>query len=212
MRTSTLRLAIAALAFLVACGGALLVLSGDGAGSTGTRGDGGRDGGSARQSATSDIWSVGDAWTVRVRQDAGDITPDGATSIAVIPYRFKVAAAPSAPTDAWTVTVHQDGAEGPFADGWRLLYRDVQGVMQLHRVAMGDQEPMEAELASIVLGLGFPYEVSYRAAPRDRTIDADTLFARSKLPPASLPDGGSDGAAPPADSPAPPVGAPEHRG
>ncbi|MCW2923109.1 MAG: hypothetical protein JWM98_513 [Thermoleophilia bacterium] len=202
MRNLNARIVVSVLTFVVALGGALVVLSmrdGDGDGASGT-GSGSKDRGGA---ATSAIWAVGDHWTVKVRQDAGAITPDGDHSVALIPFQFDVTGAPKAAGDTWKVHVAQDGAEGPFAKGWRLEYSEKGGQMRLLRVAVGDEPPLEAELASIVLGPQFPYEVSYRAHPKNATIDAARLVKRAALPPTAQPGGGKDhtGATPPATAP-----------
>jgi hypothetical protein len=200
MHARTARPVIAIAIFAVALGGGLLVLQ--------SRGDDTGSGGSAPVAATdaaaSEIWAVGDEWTVKVRQDAGSITPGGEKSIAEIPYRFEVVTAPEGADGAWVVKVFQDGAEGPFAEGWTLQYVARDGKLQLHRVALGTDVPLEAELASIVLGPQFPYEVSYSAPPKDATIDAERLLDRAALPPTSVP--GSD--APPSGDVAPPAEAP----
>jgi hypothetical protein len=159
-----------------------------------------------------DIFTKGDRWTVKVSQDAGAISPDGARSIAEIPFRFVVAEAPKTKHGAWLVRVRQDGAEGPFANGWRLEYVEQGDKMVLKRVAVGNERFLEAELASIVLGPQFPYEPSYSAPPKSHTLTADKLLDRSQLPPGSLPDGGTAGATPPAAAPkTAPGGAPELR-
>jgi len=175
------RILVAVLIFLLALGGALLLLRSPSAAPKG--GDT-----TDRAEVSSAVWKLGDAWTVRVRQDAGQITPEGKQSIATIPFRFKVVDAPSTDTGVWVVQVTQDGAEGPFAAGWRLHYRAQGTKLVLHRVAVGAEPPLEAELATIVLGPQFPYEVSYSAPPKDRTHTADDLIERSALPPGSLPN------------------------
>lgn len=208
MRTTPVRITLAIVVFAAALGGALLLLRGsEEAATTGK----GAEGGTPAAAATSDIWKVGDTWTVKVRQDAGAITPDGDTSVAEIPYRFKVAEAPADASGTWLVDVRQDGAEGPFAEGWRLRYAAEGDELVLKQVAVGSQPPLEAELATIVLGPQFPYEVRYDAPPKDATITADKLLDRSELPPTALPGKGTPGAAPPAEAPgdglpaAPPV-------
>jgi len=151
---------------------------------------------------TSDIWAVGDTWTVKVRQDSGSITPDGTSNVAAVPFEFEVTEAPTKADGPWRVRVTQEGAEGPFAKGWRLEYvAGKDGALVLHRVALGDEPALEAELASIVLGPQFPYEVRYTAPPKDQTLDASALLERSTLPPSSLPGEGTNGAAPPAEAP-----------
>ena len=207
MRTTSMKLTIAVAVFALALGGGLLLLhsssSDDGSGSSGgSSKSSGSGGDGSAGAATSDIWKVGDAWTVKVRQDAGAITPDGDKSIAVVPYRFTVKSAPDSADGTWDVHVTQDGAEGPFAKGWHLLYKaDADGAMVLKLVATGDEPPLEAELASIALGQQFPYEVRYTAPPKDTTLDGQKLLARSQLPPGQLPQGGESGAAPPAEAP-----------
>lgn len=208
MRTAP-KIVIATLVFALALGGALLMLNGSsgddgGKAAAGERGSSTGDGsGSGGSAATSDVWSVGDAWVVKVRQDAGAITPDGESSIVELPYRFEVASGPAGDSQAWTVHVSQDGAQGPFANGWNLDYVEEDGVMVLSRVSVGKEPPLEAELATIVLGPQFPYEVRYEAPPKDKAVDAEKLLDRSELPPGELPaGGGTSGAAPPAEAPA----------
>lgn len=212
MRRSPNRLVLIVIVFIAALGGALLVLqSRPGDDSTPAKDD--------SAAASSDIWKVGDTWTVKVRQDAGAITPGGESSIASIPFRFQVTDAPKGDDRSWVVQVKQDGAEGPFAAGWRLEYRPKGDKLVLHRVAVGTEPPLEAALAGIVLGPQFPYETSYSAPPKDSTIDAKRLLARSSLPPTALPgsDDAASGATPPAEAPkldagGAPEGAPEMRG
>lgn len=211
MRTTPARITFAIVVFAAALGGALLLLRGSESPATGGGAAGKAGGGKQPAAATTDVWKVGDTWTVTVRQDAGAITPDGGTSVAEIPYRFKVTKAPTDPAGTWLVEVRQDGAEGPFAAGWRLHYAADGDGLVLTRVAVGQEPPLEAELATIVLGPQFPYEVRYGAPPKDTTIDADRLLDRSELPPTAQPGGGTAGAAPPAEAPgdglptAPPV-------
>ena len=211
MRTSTARLALVIAIFVVAMAGGLLLMQQ----SRSSGSDGGSKQASAgEKTATSDVWKVGDNWTVNVNQDAGAVTPGGETSVASIPFRFRVDEAPTG-EDGWIVKVTQDGAEGPFAGGWRLEYVERGETMRLNRVAAGMEPWLEAELASIVLGPQFPYEVSYSAPPRDSTVNADALLDRSELPPGALPNGDPavpDGVAPPAEAPkVSPGGAPAAR-
>ena len=200
MRSTPARITLLVIVFVAALGGALLLLQQRDASDGPT---GAKDG--ATTSAASRIWKVGTSWTIKVRQDAGAITPDGATSIATIPFLFEVETAPADAKGSWVVRVTQEGAEGPYAAGWSLQYREQDGSMVLHRVAVGSQPPLEAELASIVLGPQFPYEPSYDAPPKSRTIDAAALLERSTLPPGSLPTSGDagPGVAPPPRAPRP---------
>ena len=203
MRSNPLRLVVFVVILAVALGGALMLLKQSSPDDSGSGGGGGGGKGSA-----SDIWKVGDAWTVEVKQNAGAITPGGKTSVAKVPFRFKVDDAPSATQKAWTVKVTQDGAEGPFAAGWRLYYVERDGEMVLSKVATGaaTDKPLEAELATIVLGSQFPYEVRYAAPPKDATITAADLIERSSLPPTSAVPG-ADAKGGPAGAPtAPPIG------
>ena len=201
MRTSTsIRLLAGVVVFVLALTAALLLLSRGSSESLSTVSS--RDGGS--KAATSEIWKVGDAWTVKVNQDAGAISPGGERNVAAIPFRFEVAKAPKDASDTWLVKVSQDGAEGPAAAGWKLQYREADGNMHLYRVAVGSEPALEAELASIVLGMQFPYEVSYSKPPTDKTVNADDLMDRAQLPPGDLPDGAPSapsGATPPAEAP-----------
>lgn len=211
MRITPGRIILMVLVFAAALGGALLLMrSSEPAGSGADRGgsSGERDAPSP-VAATSDVWKVGDKWTVLVRQDAGAITPDGDSNVAEVPFRFQVMKAPAAADGAdgtWLVHVDLDGAEGPVAKGWNLQYADQDGAMVLKLVSVGDEPALEAELASIVLGQQFPYEVRYTAPPKAKTIDAAKLLNRSQLPPGELPRGGTSGAAPPAQAPAPDLG------
>lgn len=195
MRSPLARTLLVLAVFAIGLVGALLLLR------TSSDGDAESASGSGSDGATS-IWAVGDEWTVRVSQDAGAITPDGERSVADVPYRFRVASGNDA--DGWLVKVTQDGAEGPFAKGWKLTYRPDGDALALHRVAIGDEPALEAELAAIVLGPQFPYEVRYEKAPAaDATVTAEKLLERSQLPPSTLP-GGDDvdpGRRPPAEAP-----------
>ena len=200
MRSSTARLTLVVIVFVAALGGALLLLQSRGSDSDGRAT--GSDRGSTGASST--IWQVGDTWTVKVNQDAGAISPGGERNVAAIPFRFEVAKAPKDAGDSWLVKVSQDGAEGPAAAGWKLQYRERDGKMELYRVAVGSEPALEAELASIVLGLQFPYEVSYAKPPSDKTVNADDLMDKAQLPPSALPDGAPSapgGATPPAEAP-----------
>ncbi len=183
MRTSTFRLFGIAIVFFAALAAALLVLRGDGGSKTGSSGSGGA-------AAAGDVWKVGDEWVVKVKQDGGAIAPGGAKNVAEIPFRFAVTDAPTGTDGTWTVQVRQDGAEGPFAEGWRLFYAERDDALVLTKVAMGRQDPLEAELATIVLGSQFPYEVRYTAPPKDRTVTASDLIERSTLPPTTKVPGG----------------------
>jgi hypothetical protein len=213
MRITPARIILMVLVFIAALGGALMLMRSSEPASGGS-GNGAKDDGnaSAPAAATSDVWKVGDSWTVKVRQDAGAITPDGETNIAEVPYRFQVKEAPKSADGTWLVHVDLDGAEGPVAKGWNLQYADEDGTMVLKLVAVGSEPPLEAELASIVLGQQFPYEVSYTAPPKAKTLDADKLLDRSQLPPGALPSGGTSGAAPPAMAPAPDLDVPTPAG
>jgi hypothetical protein len=198
MRTSTARLALVVIVFVAALAGALLMLQSRSSDS-GSKGSNG-----SNSTATSDIWKVGDDWVVKVKQNAGAISPGGETNVAAIPFHFRVAEAPEGEDGGWLVRVRQDGAEGPFAAGWRLEYVEQDGKMILKRVAVGAEPWLEAEIASIALGVQFPYEPSYSAPPKDSTISAEKLLDRSELPPGALPDGAPtapSGATPPAEAP-----------
>ena len=202
MRSTPVRLAFVVIVFVAALVAGLLLLRGSDSGSTSGRGDGGGRTGAA----SSEIWKVGDSWTVQVAQDAGAISPDGTRSVAKVPFHFEVASAPKGAGGEWVVKVEQEGAEGPFAAGWRLHYREDDGEMVLARVAIGEDTPLEAELATIVLGNQFPYEPRYEAAPKDATITAAKLIERSTLPPATDVPGGAKPAGGPAGAPtAPPI-------
>ncbi|MCW2920785.1 MAG: hypothetical protein JWL76_659 [Thermoleophilia bacterium] len=200
MRSNPLRLVILVVVIVVALAGVLMLFKQSSPDNSGSNGGGTR--GSA-----SDIWKVGDRWTAQVRQDGGAISPDAAKSVTKVPFRFEVTKAPSASNDAWTIKVTQDGAEGPFAAGWRLYYVETDGEMVLSKVATGaaTDKPLEAELATIVLGSQFPYEVRYAAPPKDASITAADLIERSSLPPtSSVP--GSDAKDGPKGAPtAPPI-------
>ena len=155
--------------------------------------------------AASSIWHEGSRWTITVLQDAASITPSGAKSIAAIPFRFRVTSAPAKPSGLWMVTVTQDGAEGPFAQGWKLQYAQRGDAMVLRRVAVGDEPALEAELAAIVLGPQFPYETRYTAPPASARVTAAELLERTSLPPTAVPGDAEASTEPQA---APPVGAP----
>ena len=168
------------------------------------------DGSGSSSAHSSDIWSVGDTWTVKVKQDSASISPDTKKSAALIPFRFEVTAAPKKSGGEWLVRVKQDGAQGPFADGWRLAYTEKDGAMVLTHVGSGKQRMIEATVASIVLGSNFPYEVTYRTAPKDRTVTGTELAKRASLPPLPknvdktmiAPSGSTEtGAQPPKDAP-----------
>lgn len=212
MRFTPARIILMVLVFAAALGGALLLLRTSEPG-TPSSGSEASDGPAPQlAAATSDVWKVGDRWTVKVRQDAGAISPDGAKNIAEVPYRFEVTEAPKTADGTWLVHVDLDGAEGPVANGWNLQYVDEGGTMVLKLVSVGSEPPLEAELASIVLGQQFPYEVRYEAAPKAKTLDADKLLDRSQLPPGVLPSGGKSGTAPPAMAPAPDLDVPTPAG
>lgn len=175
MRTWQLRIVLAVLVLAVAAGGAALLMSRSDSTSDGDRGAG--------SAAKSDIWAVGDTWTVKVEQDSATISPDSTKSLALVPYRFRVEKAPTKPGGRWTVHVTQDGAEGPFKDGWRLTYYEKAGVMYLDTVAAGTQKPIEATVASIVLGSNFPYETEYASTPTDSQVKGADLAKRAAQPP-----------------------------
>lgn len=191
------RIAISAAIFVLAVVGALALLRGsEPAPATKAHAKG--------PAPTSRIWAPGDTWVVKVAQDSSSISPDTTRSVSNVSYRFRVEGAPKSAGGEWGVFVSQDGAEGPFADGWHLRYTATdKGCMRLTHVAQGKQRQMEASVASIVLGLGFPYETTYCAAPKPvTTVDATKLMARQSLPPASLPaGGGTNGATPPVNAP-----------
>ncbi|MEO6866468.1 MAG: hypothetical protein ABI200_00425 [Gaiellales bacterium] len=207
MRSSPVKLVVSVVIFLVALGGALMLLRNSSPAEAPSGGS--VSGGGAV--ATSEIWKLGDTWTVKVRQDAGAVSPDSTKNIASVPYRFQVDKAARGSDGAWIIKVMQDGAEGPFAKGWRLHYVDKGGVMTLHRVATGSEPPLEAELAAIVLGPQFPYELTYEAPPKNATLEAADLLERATLPPSTLPgkgDADAPGGTPPAKAPKLDDGAP----
>jgi hypothetical protein len=188
--------------FLLAASATILFIS--------RSGDGG---GSSSTSSKSAIWSVGDTWTVKVKQDSASISPDTKQSTALIPFRFEVMAAPKHAKGEWLVRVHQDGAAGPFRDGWRLAYTEKDSgkcAMELTHVGSGDQRMIEATVASIVLGSNFPYETCYSSAPKSSTVTGTELAKRAALPPLPAnvdktmiaPSGNTEtGATPPKDAP-----------
>lgn len=161
------------------------------------------------------IWKLGDTWTITVQQRGATVSPDAPKDeLTELAYRFRVAAAPEGGDGLWRIDVKQDGASGPFADGWRLYFREAKdGAMRLSEVAQGAQKAAAAEVASIVLGVSFPYETKYTAPPKDDTVQETALIARSSTPP-PIGDGrvGSDttvtsgGGVPPKDAPVVPAG------
>ncbi|MCW2949932.1 MAG: hypothetical protein JWN41_945 [Thermoleophilia bacterium] len=153
--------------------------------------------------ATSKVWVAGAKWAVRVAQDGAAISPDRTHSVSFVTYRFRVGAAPK-PGGVWDVAVTQDGAEAQFVRGWHLGYTtDKRGCMRLTKVSQGTSRRMDADVASIVLGVGFPYKVTYCAMPvPTSTVKQSRLMAQQILPPTSLPSGGgTNGAAPPTNAP-----------
>jgi hypothetical protein len=197
MRSSSIRLVLAMVVFVAAVGGGLLFLRGSDEGSS--------SGGSGSNAGSSEIWQVGDEWTVQVKQDAGAISPDGDANVAKIPFTFSVLKSPAKADGEWIVKVVQEGAEGPFAAGWKLHYVAQDGDMVLKRVAIGADTPLEAELATIVLGSQFPYEVTYSAPPKDRTVTATELIERSSLPPTTKVPGADANGGPKGAPTAPPI-------
>lgn len=197
-RSQPFRIAISSFVFALAIAGGIILFSRSSPDSTSKSAAGrGAD-------ATSAIWAKGDTWTVLVAQDGAAVSPDTKRSVSNVTYRFRVERAPKGATGDWGVFVSQDGAEGPFADGWHLTYaEDAKGYMNLTYVAQGTQQRMEASVASIVLGVSFPYEVQYRTAPKAETrIPQSELLAQSTLPPSELPSsGGENGATPPTNAP-----------
>jgi len=214
MHSSRTRIIAGIAIFAVALGATLLVASNRGGAaskdsSPAAKGAGQRDGGTPIAPLSIGGWDVkiGDTWAVNVTQDAGGITPDGASKLVKIPYRFEVTGVPGPESDIVSMHVAQDGAEGPFANGWNLQYQVKGATLVLSTVAMGEDKALEAELAAIVLGQDFPYEVAYTKRPAPTTTYAqDKLIARSALPPQqALPKGdGSNGAVPPSGAPSVP--------
>lgn len=137
------------------------------------------------------IWEAGDRWTVTVRQDGGSVAPGGEGTIANVKYRFAIDSAPKTDAGAWVVKVTQEGAEGPFRQGWKLDYRERGDGMHLVRATVGAQKAVPANLATVVLGLGFPLTARYDAPPRDETVDADELAERTVAPPSGQEISGS---------------------
>lgn len=197
MRSSSLRLALIVVIFLAALVGGLLLMRESAP-------EGSKSADSPDPIPAGEIWQVGDEWTVQVKQDAGAVAPDSTKNVAKIPFTFTVLRAPDEKDEPWVVKVVQEGAEGPFAAGWRLHYKERESALVLTHVAIGSDTPLEAELAAIVLGSQFPYEVRYTAPPKDSTVTAEDLIERASLPPAAVP--GSDGDAGPKGAPtAPPI-------
>ncbi|MBC7461533.1 MAG: hypothetical protein H7287_09245 [Thermoleophilia bacterium] len=197
-RSHPFRIAVSIFVFALAVAGGLMVFSKS---SADTKSKSASGGGAV---AASKVWAKGDTWTVLVAQDGAAVSPDTKRSVANVAYRFRVERAPRAAKGEWGVFVSQDGAEGPFADGWHLTYvEDARGAMKLTYVAQGAQKRVEASVASIVLGISFPYQVQYRTAPKPESRVAQSkLYAQSTLPPSDLPTGGGEsGATPPYDAP-----------
>ena len=197
-RSHPFRIAVAVFVFALAVAGGLILFSKSSPDSTSKSASGG---GAVAKSA---IWAQGDTWTVLVAQDGAAVSPETKRSVANVAFRFRVERAPKTAKGEWGVFVSQDGAEGPYADGWHLTYtEDAKGFMNLTYVAQGKQKRVEASVASIVLGIGFPYQVQYRTAPKPETRVAQSkLYAQSTLPPSSLPTGGGEsGATPPTNAP-----------
>lgn len=136
-----------------------------------------------KKQVTSKIWAVGDKWTVKVKQDSASVSPDTKKSEMLIPYHFKVESAPEKAGGEWIIRVKQEGASGPFSEGWRLAYVEKSGKLVLSRVAAADQKLIEATVASIVLGANFPYETEYNAAPKNAVVDGKVLAKRTAAEP-----------------------------
>jgi hypothetical protein len=204
-RTHPYRIAVSVFIFVLAIAGALMVLSHSTSDSSAKSGSGNAGG----TSIGSKVWKRGTAWTVSVAQDGATVSPDSTRSVSNVAYRFRVEGAPKTAGGEWKVFASQDGAEGQFADGWHLGYvADAKGCMTLAHVSQGKAREMDADVASIVLGVGFPYQVTYCSTPaKSATVPQSKLLSQSALPP-SLPSGGGDsGVTPPGNAPS--VGAGE---
>lgn len=125
-----------------------------------------------RSTQTSSVLRRGARWTVTVRQSDGVAAhPTGATYKST--YRFHVEQAAATPRDYWMVRAHMLGAEGPFAQGYRLYYlkqrQRGKEVMVLKRVGLADQKPVGLEYAPLVLGQDFPLDKRLSARPRSHS-------------------------------------------
>lgn len=158
--TATLLVATLALLAAVAAGPAGLLPGGDDR--------------ATAQRATSDIWRVGTRWTVTTTQNGAAIAGDKTGAVYSTTYRFRVEEAPATSKGDWIVRVTAEGAEGLFADGWRLYYRaDSGSSFALRAISLGDREPLGVEHAAIMLGQEFPLDLRVDAAPRSRSVKLD---------------------------------------
>ncbi len=154
---------------------------------------------------SSTILVKGDTWVDRLKTTTGSVAAEKKDAHAItIVYRSQVEKIPTTAQGDWVIRVRQDGAEGPFAAGWRLYYRgsDKKG-FELRAVAPVGRDPMDAKNASVILGEDFPLRTTITSRPKSRTIIDRTPggAAASGLPP-ELPDG------PPGNAGTPPPDAP----
>lgn len=121
---------------------------------------------------TSAVWKPGTTWDVTVRQDGGAIAPDrDHASTYDLVYHFRVVSAPRAAEGDWVLSARQDGAEGPFGDGFRLYYREADdGSFVLHSLALGNGEGERADAAFArgIVGDVFPLQERVSSTPRSR--------------------------------------------
>ncbi len=129
---------------------------------------------------------MGFAWTIKVKQDAGQIRSDGKTKVTTLTWNFKVKDYPRSTRGSWLITAKLDNSEGLWGEGFKLYYKPTKGgsVLKLDKVAIGDREATAYEDAAFLLGPDFPAPLTIDAPPKiSTTVDATRRDASSALPP-----------------------------
>ncbi len=121
---------------------------------------------------TSPIWHVGTKWSVTTTQNSASIMADQADGLVQrTVWDFRVEQAPTSAKGAWVVRATTEGAEGPMADGFRLMYvRNAAGGFDLHQLAFVGQQPVDTRYARMLVGQDFPLQLHVSATPTSRTI------------------------------------------
>lgn len=166
-------------------------------------------GGNDRGGTSDSVLTKGLKWTVTVQQDSSGIVADaGDASTYDTKYDFHVTKAPTGAKGSWTVVAKQQGAQGPFAQGYQLHYSQGPGTaVTLESVSLAGKGKVPADQAMGVLGAQFPLETKITKRPTSRTVKTTADQGGSPGLPPALPSGqiggSTGGGAPPATGGAP---------
>lgn len=123
------------------------------------------------QRQTSPLLATGKAWTVTAWEHTAGVAPTPTGQWYGTVYRFRVMRAPRTTQGVWVVEGVREGAQGPFAKGFTLLYAQHRdGSLRLKYVGAIDEALYPTAYADVVIGGNFPLQKRIVTPVRDATV------------------------------------------